>query len=381
MTFNVLQVLPRLESGGVERGTLEIASALVNDGHGSFVASNGGKMVRQLVDSGSEHIAMSLHSKNPIIIIWNGWRLAKVVKQYGINIIHARSRAPGWSALIASRLTKVKFVTTFHGRYCGYDNCIKSWYNSVMVRGDMVIAVSSFIEDHITRYYSRWLADRKLVMIHRAADLDSFNPDKISREREQKAIEHLGCKSEKRLKILLPGRITRAKGIDAFIGVLAKVAANNWVCYIVGDYTSDHAAYIKELKEKIKLAELTDKVFIKNGWSDMPSLYKVVDIVISSSIIPEAFGRVMVEAQAMGKIIVANNHGGALEIIKNGINGFHMPLHDPDAAADIINNVLALEASSEPIKKAARENCKDFDLPKMCAKTLQQYKYLLGISK
>jgi len=375
--MNILQILPRLETGGVERGTLEIAEAVVQRGDGSFVASAGGKMVTRLVEGGTKHITMQLDTKNPFKILLHGWQLSKVIKQHDIQIVHARSRAPAWSALLAARIAGAKFVTTFHGRY-GVSSFFKRFYNSVMARGDKVIAVSDFIADHIRHYYSQYVLVRDLVTIHRGVDLNYFNPDGMAEERLSQARLHVSDDGVAGTKILLPGRITRGKGHLYLLDILSKLSERDWICYIVGNYTSDHLPYVKELHGRILELGFKDKVIILPDWHDMPALYAVVDVVVSVAAIPEAFGRTMLEAQAMGRVVVANAHGGALEIISHQDNGFHLPLDDADLAALVLHDALNLDhKAKELISKAGRRNAARYSLAGMCQKTTDLYKSLL----
>lgn len=374
--MNILQILPRLETGGVERGTLEIAQAITQEGYGSFAASAGGKMVPSLVKNGTKHITMQLNSKNPFLILLHGWQLSKVIKQHNIHIIHARSRAPAWSALLAARITGIKLVTTFHGRY-GFSNFLKRLYNSVMVRGDKVIAVSNFIADHIMQHYSSYISGRNLITIHRGVDLNYFNPTTITATRLAAACAHINSSGTTVTKILLPGRITRGKGHHYLLDILSKLPHKDWVCYIVGNYTSDHHNYVNELRARINELNLEGMVFILPDWQDMPALYAAVDIIVSVAAIPEAFGRTMLEGQAMGKIVVANAHGGALEIITHQQNGFHIPLANSEAAALILQEALTLEQKSKLlISKAAQQNATHYSLASMCQKTIDLYKSL-----
>lgn len=373
--MNILQILPRLETGGVERGTLEIATAIQHEGFNSFVASAGGKMVPSLEERGSVHISMPLASKNPFVIIWNGWKLSQVVKTYKINILHARSRAPAWSALIAARISGVKLVTTFHGRY-GIENPLKCIYNSVMVRGDAVIAVSNFIANHIIQYY-HLTSLKKLVTIPRGVDIDYFNSEKLTSERVKKAKSHL-IHYGPQIKMILPGRLTRGKGHLYLLEILKNVTNENWTCYIVGGHTPDHEAYVDELRHCIKSFNLTKKVFILPDYNDMPSLYEVVDIVISTALIPEAFGRTIIEAQAMKKIAIATAHGGALETISHQHNGFHIPLNQPKLAAAVIDEALTITGDKKNhILQSGRRNAElHYSLSSMCHKTISVYKSL-----
>lgn len=378
--MRVLQVLPRLESGGVERGALEIASALVKQGCASFVASSGGKLVDELLKGGSSHFLMSCHSKNPVMILLNSLKLIKIIREHKIDIIHARSRAPAWSCLMASKVTKIKFVTTFHGRY-GTQNKIKILYNSVMARGDRIIAISNFIRNYVLEYYCKYLDKEKVVTIHRGVDINHFDAKLLSTDRIIAAQKHINHDPEC-IAILMPARMTRLKGHLYLLDILKNFKCSNWKCYIVGLCTADHYKYLEEVKRRIKDLSLDRHVFICNNWQDMPSLYSVVDVVVSTSASPEAFGRTVLEAQAMGKLVVASAHGGALEVIDDGKNGFYIPVMNSKIAASILESICYMsDEQKSAIEKEAIKAASRYTLDSMCQKTLRTYKSLLKIGK
>ncbi len=378
--MKVLQVLPRLESGGVERGALEIASALVSEGFSSFVASSGGKLVDEIVKSGSSHFLMSCHSKNPITIIKNSFELFRIIKKYKIDIIHARSRAPAWSCMIAARFAKIRFITTFHGRY-GTQNSLKILYNSVMARGDKIIAISNFIKNYILEYYGKYININDVITIHRGVDIKHFDPNSVSEERLLSAQKYINY-DPRYTSILMPARMTRLKGHLYLLDILKNLKKFNWKCYMVGLCTPDHHKYLEEVKHRIKELALENNVFIYSNWHDMPALYKCIDVVVSTSSSPEAFGRTVLEGQAMGKIVLAGAHGGALELIDDGKNGFHMPITNHKAASAILESVFCISAEKRgDISREAINAASRYTLDSMCKKTLATYKSLSKIGK
>ena len=376
--INILQVLPRLETGGVERGTLEIASAIEQFGYGSFVASSGGQMVDLFSDAGSQHIELPLNTKNPITIIYNALRLVRIIKLYNIKILHARSRTSAWSGWLATKITRIKFVTTFHGRY-GLQFSLKRYYNSVMVKGHKVIAVSHFIADHIMKNYSQYVKEEDIVTIPRGIYVNYFNEEHVSAERVKEALKYIEAEDDLGCKILLPGRISRGKGHLYLLNILHTMSDKEWTCYIVGHCTPDHIGYLNKLKDKASELGIYRKIHFVADWKDMPALYAACDVVMSTALIPEAFGRTMLEAQAMGKVVVATAHGGALEIITHGKDGFHIPIDNHKEAADILQRAIRLPPKAKKeLTERAKQNASQYSLQSMCQKTIAVYQQLYG---
>ncbi len=369
----ILQVLPELRSGGVERGTVEIARAIVQAGGKSLVASKGGSMVTQLQKVGAQHITLPLASKNPFTIWLNSKRLAKIIRQNNVDIIHARSRAPAWSAWLAAKETGCHFVTTFHGTY-GIQNEWKRKYNSIMTRGERVIAVSNFIAEHIKKNYE--IDANKLRVIHRGVDLQLFNPQGHS---PQHMIE---LSNEWRLPedlpmILFPGRFARWKGQEVFVKALAKVSHRNFFAMILGD-DKGHESYREEIEQLIIDSGLAGHVRIAKHTHYITEAYKLAKLVVATSIEPEAFGRVVLEAQAMGRPVIATNHGGPQETVIDKETGLLVAPNDVKALADAIENVLAMPQDlQKQVERDALANAKNFSLDKMCEKTILVYKELL----
>ena len=373
--YSVLQVLPHLNSGGLVSGAVEISKALQKAGMTSFVASEGGRRAREITREGAKVIKLSLGSKNPLTIILNSYKLSKIIKKYKINIIHARSRAPAWSAYFAAKKMGIPFVTTFHGTY-SIKNNFKKIYNSVMVRGDRVIAISKFINNHILSNYN--IVKEKLVTIHRGIDIDNFDYLKVSNERLIAFSKKFNI-PEDIFVVLLPGRITRWKGHTLLIEAIAMLERPDIMCLFVGD-SQGRKKYFKELQLLIDKFNQKNNFRIINNQIDMAAIYKLADIVVSASLDPEAFGRVVAEAQAMGRPTLAANHGGAPEIIIDGVTGWLFKPGDAIDLADKINKALSLRQDDrKKMAINAIERTKlNFNNEMMCVKTLKVYEELVN---
>ena len=305
----------------------------------------------------------------------NSRAISSLVLEKGVDIIHARSRAPAWSAFLAARQTNRKFVTTFHGTY-NENNSLKSYYNSVMARGDTVIAISEFIAGHIRRNYG--VPKNILRVIHRGVDLGRFSLTNIS----EKRVEALARKW--RLPdgvpvIMLPGRLTRWKGQEVFIHAIKKTGLNNLKCLIVGSEQGRHR-YKASLEKLIEQTDLSDVIHLIDHCDDMPAAYMLADIVVSASIEPEAFGRVVVEAQALGRLVVATDHGGTQETIENGSTGWLIKPNDANAMAEILKTLLSCTREErKKISALAIQNVNNnFSKEAMCEKTIKLYKSMVS---
>ena len=373
----VLQILPELNQGGVELGTIQVAEALTNKGYKNYVASLGGRMEHQLERLGVRHIKLPLKTKNPIKILINAYKLTKIIKEEGINIVHARSRAPAWSAYIAAKKAKVTYVTTFHGTYGLGPLKIKRIYNRVMTLGKKVIVISSHIKKHVMKYYN--IPEERLVFIHRCVDVEKFNPEKISQERQKTMIEQYEIPTDKKI-ILLIGRLTRWKGQELLIDALAKIKdRDDFHCIFTGD-DQGRTEYSQGLIQKIKDNDMNSMfTFIKHT-DDVPALMKVCDIVVSASIEPEAFGRIAAEGEAMGKIVLASNIGGSLDNLKDNVTGRHFISGNADDLSQKIIWALELnETQRREISKNAQNYIKEnFTKEIMCDKTLKLYQELIN---
>ncbi len=372
----VLQVLPALgQGGGVERGTVEIAAAIVAAGGRAIVASAGGHLERELKRAGAEHIALPLDSKNPLTMRDNARKLADLIAAEKVDLVHARSRAPAWSALDAAKRTDRPFVTTFHGTY-GTENWLKRHYNAVMVKGEKVIAISHFIAGHMRRVYG--VPVRRIRVIHRGVDLNRFDPARISAERV------IQLSTRWRLLdgapvIMLPGRLTRWKGQTVFIDAIAKLGRDDLRCILVGS-DQGRTGYRRELEKQVQRLGLGKVVQLVDHCDDMPAAYKLTDVVVSASTEPEAFGRVVAEGQALGRPVIATDHGGARETVIPGETGWLVEPGNADSLAEALARCLALSAAArqEMAERAVANVRENFSTEVMAAKTLDVYDEVLA---
>ncbi|BAE49142.1 glycosyltransferase family 4 protein [Paramagnetospirillum magneticum] len=374
----VLQVLPALVTGGVERGTVDMAVALAEAGWKAMVASEGGPMVRELTRAGAEHITLPLASKNPLTIRANALKLADIIAANGVDIVHARSRAPAWSAWIAAQATGAHYVTTFHGTYnLGWFG-LKQKYNAVMTRGEKVIAISDFIAEHARRIYG--LEAERVRVVHRGIDMTRFDPTRVSPERIIQLAQKWRLPDGYQV-IMLPGRLTRWKGQAVLIEALALLGRHDVRCLLVGS-DQGRTGYREELVELIKRRDLTDVVHLADECSDMPAAYMLTDVVVSASTDPEAFGRVAVEGQAMGRPVIATAHGATNETVLPGRTGWLTAPGDPEALAQALDRFLALSGEERDLmaKDAMDFVRAKFSKESMCASTLDVYREVLGLA-
>lgn len=373
-----LQVLPSLIAGGVERGTIDVAQALVAAGWTALVASTGGPMVRELERVGATHITLPLKTKNPLAIRRNADLLADIIRQHNVSVVHARSRAPAWSARLATQRLNIPFVTTFHGTYGLGPLGLKKPYNQVMAGGDIVIAISEFIRTHIMANYG--VAANKIRLIHRGVDLQSFDPANVSSVRLIQLAQKWRL-SESTPVIMLPGRITGWKGhrllIDALSVMKARSPNSSYRCMMVGPTESSYL--VDSLLAYADEKGVSGWVQIVQDCNDIPAAYMITDVAVSASTDPEAFGRVVAEAQAMGRPVVAPAHGAAPEIIEPGVTGWMFTPRDPVSLADALLRALTLTLPErERLAIRAIERVKTrFNKTEMCAKTLAVYDEVL----
>lgn len=329
----VLQVLPRLVAGGVERGTVDVAAALTAYGWNAIVASAGGPMVHELERAGATHVTLPLASKNPFVIRANTDRLAELIRRLNVDIVHARSRAPAWSARYAAKRTGRHFVTTFHNAY-GRGSFLKHRYNAIMATGERVIGISHFVAEHAASVYG--VPAERLRMIPRGVDLNRFDPDKMRPERLIPLMKAWRLPDGVPV-VLLPGRLTRWKGQLVLIEAIARLRRPEVHAVILGSGT---ARYRRELEEAITRTGMGSSFRFVDNCTDIAAAYMLADVVVSASTSPEGFGRVIVEAQAMGRPVVATAHGGALETVVPGETGWLVPPSDPAALADALTQAL-----------------------------------------
>jgi len=369
--LKILQVLPNLVSGGVEVGTIDIAKALVEGGNKAYVASNGGPLVTRLEQAGAIHIHLPVHSKNPFVMWKNARTLRRLCSKYNIDIVHARSRAPAWSCYWASqKLKSTIMITTFHGTY-GHHNSLKRWYNSIMLQSQQTIAVSDFIKDHILTTYPN--KQTSIEVIHRGIDTQKFNPENVPEQTVRTLAKTWAVPNNAKV-IMLPGRITRWKGHSVLIQAIAKLKQENIFCLMVGD-DQGKTAYQEELDKLILEHQLEHKVRFVGGCSDMPSAYKLADIVVSASTEPEAFGRVACEAQAMNCLVVVTDHGGGRETIATSQEAFLCHPNDVDSLSQSLSRALKIDKqTTEDIYLSSRKHISQhFSLQHMCEKTIAVY--------
>ena len=367
----VLQVLPALGAGGgVERGTIEIARAISEAGGRSLVVSAGGSQVYELARAKAEHFELPVDSKNPLIMRANIDRLARLIVDERVDIVHARSRAPAWSAYYAAKRTDRAFVTTFHGVYSA-GNLVKRKYNSVMTRGERVIAISNYIAGHMRRMYG--VPSSKIRVIHRGVDLNTFDPAKVSAERVATLAGQWRLDDGLPV-VMLPGRLTRWKGQTVFLEAISRLGRKDLRCVLVGS-DQGRTDYRRELEDLIARHDLGGVVRIVDHCADMPAAYMLTDVMVSASTDPEAFGRVVPEAQALGRPVIASDHGGARETVVEGITGWLTPPGDAEALAAMLKEVLALDgAARHKLAKTAIAHVRaEFSKDAMCAKTLDVY--------
>ncbi|HVC55903.1 MAG TPA: glycosyltransferase family 4 protein [Stellaceae bacterium] len=369
----VLQVIPSLVSGGVERGTVDLAGALVAAGWTSYVASAGGPMEHQLTRVGARHLKLPLASKNPLVMRRNAGALIDIIRHHKIDIVHARSRAPAWSAWSAARATGRHFVTTFHNAY-DTDLPLKRWYNSVMARGERVIAISQFVGEHVAGVYG--VGRDRLRVIPRGIDLAAFDPRGVNGERVATLATRWRVPDDTTV-LMLPGRLTRWKGGLDFIEAIARLGRRDLCCLLVG--AEQHAGFRRELEAAIGRLGLIGMFRIVEDCNDMPAAYVLADLVISASTDPEGFGRVIVEAQAMGRPVVATDHGGARETIVPGVTGWLVPPGDTTALAAAIAKALALDDAARAAfaRRARAYVAAGYSREAMCSRTIDQYEELL----
>lgn len=338
--LSVLQVTPELSTGGVERTTLEIASAISRAGGLALIASAGGRLEPDLEAAGGELIKLPVHSKNPVTVIANAFKLASIIRARGVRIVHARSRAPAWSAYLAARMTGAAFVTTFHGIY-NARSAPKRFYNSIMARGDAIIANSAYTKEHIV---SRYAVDpKRIAAIPRGVDLDVFDPAKISTADVSAMRTSWGLGAQDaRCVLIAPARLTRWKGQLVLIEAVKAVAARRpgAVKVVLAGDAQGRSGYVNELQVAIEAAQLQDVVVLAGHIAQMPTALAASDIAVFPVIEPEAFGRGAVEAQAMGLPVIASRLGGYTETVVDNETGLLTPAGSASALSAAIERLL-----------------------------------------
>ena len=380
--IKILQVIPKLGYGGAETGCFDLAHYLHEHNCKSYIVTGGGPLLKYINKKKVKILRLPVQSKNPILILLNSILLTLIIFFLNVDIVHARSRAPAWSCLIATKLTRRKFVTTFHGTY-NFKSDLKKWYNSVMVRSDLIIAGSNFIFSHIKENYSKYLSNKKkFLVIFRGINTDYFNPKKIKESDKNLLKKKWNITDEKKI-ILLPGRLTEWKGQEMFIEAISLLKKNlseiEFIAVILGS-DQGRKIYKKKLIRLVEQHRLSGNVIFVDHLELMPIAYEISTVIVSSSIEPEAFGRVSVEAQSMEKPIVASNIGGSNETIINDKTGFLFKAGDSKNLSEKLKEVLNLsELTLNGIGAEGRKNIiAKFNVEKMCNTTYSEYKKLIN---
>tara|TARA_Y100000996_G_scaffold412603_1_gene399094 strand:- start:654 stop:1808 length:1155 start_codon:yes stop_codon:yes gene_type:complete len=380
--LKVLQVIPSLGYGGAETGCYDLAHYLYEQNCSSYIVTSGGELLKYVDKKKVKVIRLPVHSKNPLLILINSLILSLVILLLNISIVHARSRAPAWSCYFAAKLTGRKFVTTFHGTY-KFSSSIKKFYNSIMLKSDLVIAGSNFIFSHINNNYLKYLSPKKkFLVIFRGINTDYFDSSTILDNEEDKLLQKWGIKRGKKI-VLMPGRLTEWKGQELFLEAInlanKELGHEAFYAVILGS-DQGRAIYKKKLMRLVEQYRLNNQIRFVDQCNKMPVAYKISNIIISSSIEPEAFGRVSVEAQSMEKPIIASNIGGSNETIIDNKTGFLFQNGNPESLSKKILEVLQLdEITLKSMGSEGRKNVvKKFNIEKMCFSTYSEYKKLVN---
>jgi len=380
--LKVLQVIPKLGYGGAETGCYDLAHYLPENNCSSYIVTSGGELLKFIDRKKVKVIKLPVHSKNPFLMLFNSIALIFIILLNNISIVHARTRAPAWSCLLATKIARRKFVTTFHGTY-NFKNSLKKFYNTVMVRSDLIIAGSNFIFSHINQNYPKYLnLKKKFLVIFRGINVDYFDSSTTLDNEENRLISDWEVDKNKKI-ILMPGRLTAWKGQETFIEALnlvnKELGYDSFNAVILGS-DQGRDIYTKKIKRLAEQYRLTSQLKFIEHCKNMPLAYKISDIVVSASVEPEAFGRVAVEAQSMEKPIIASDIGGSNETIVDNITGFLFQSGNAEALSKKIVEALQLDESRlKSIGIEGRKNIiKKFNVEKMCFSTYSEYKKLLN---
>jgi glycosyltransferase involved in cell wall biosynthesis len=374
----ILQVAPELSAGGVERTVLEVTEAIVEAGGRALLASKGGRLEEEFARLGGELIRMDAKSRNPVTIKVNEGRLRQIIREQKVDLVHARSRAPAWSAWAAAKAEGVPFVTTYHGAYSGTSG-LKRAYNSVMAKGDLVIANSEWIAAHIAEVHG--IDPARIVTIPRGVDLDAFDPAAVAPVRVEALRKAWGLEGDTRLVLLLPGRLTSWKGqglaLEA-LGLLAPEERAGLMLILAGD-AQGRDSYVSDLEHQITRLGLTGQARIVPHVTDMPAAYLAAGLVLAPSTRPEAFGRVAAEASAMARPVIVADHGGARETVIEYETGTRAEPGSAPALAGAIRAMLSVgPASRASMGRQGRDHIiGHFSKRGLQAATLSVYKRLL----
>ena len=377
----ILQILPSLDkiNGGVERGTLDVARELSKRKYNSVIISSGGEMADRYKYKGVSHHKIDINKKGLINFLSSRGKFKKLLDEIKPDLVHVRSRWPSFCFTSEIKKRKIPYVTTYHGTYSGNKNFLKKSYNKVMTYGDKIISISKFIDDHIRHFFPE--VKNKLVQINRGIDTKNFDLSSVSQIRKEKILSELSIPERSHI-ILLPGRLSSWKGqiigIDALDYVLKKNPIQNIVMLLVGSEDKKDS-FTKKIKKRLDKLRLTDRVIFCGNISDMATVYSISDIVLSTSIEPEAFGRISAEASSMTKPVIASNHGGSREIIENNFSGWLVNPGDPEALGEKILHVLNLEQEKKDLigSNARKRIIQKFNLKQMLDKTINVYEELI----
>ncbi|MCA0355886.1 MAG: glycosyltransferase family 4 protein [Proteobacteria bacterium] len=381
--FTLLQVTPELETGGAEQTTIDVAHAVVAQGGKALVATRGGRMAARLEADGGRLAQMPAQSKNPLVMLGNAARLIDLIRREKVSLVHARSRAPAFSALWAAHATKVPFVATYHGVYNAKSG-LKRWYNAVMTKGALVIANSEYTREHVIREHG--VSADKVVAIPRGVDLSRFEPGIVSADRIEALRKAWGvAPDERRLKVLLAGRLTRWKGQGLLVQAMAllKARGQDKVLLLLAGDDQGRKGYRAELEAAIAQAGLEDAVKLVGHCEDMPAAYMLADLAIAPSLEPEAFGRTAVEPQVMGRPVIAADHGATRETVVPGETGWLVAPGDAEAWAAALLEAADIGASvRQSMGQAARLRARRlYSVDAMCEATLKVYARVLGLER
>lgn len=370
----VMQIIPELGPGGAEQGCVDIAAELVKAGAQAIVVSNGGARIHELERIGAVHINLPVHSKNPLTILKNVGALKKIIERYNVNIVHVRSRAPAWSAYMACRKSAAHYMSTCHAPY-NFKGEAKRFYNSAIAKGERVIAISNYVAQYLQNYYH--LDERTIRLIPRGIPMEKFHPTAVTPQRMVSLAQNWRVPDSANI-VMLPGRLTRWKGHSVLVDALEKIDRKDLFCVIIGS-DQGRKEYRKELEDSIEAKGLSGCVRIIDHCNDMPAAYMLSTVVVCPSTDPEGFGRVPVEAQAMGRPIVAADHGGAQETIIRGQTGWLVEPGHSGQLAHAIEEALSLTATQRSMlaTRAMAHVAENFTKVQMADKTLDVYAELL----
>ncbi len=368
----IVQIVPQMNRGGVERGTVEIAEAISARGWKAVVICNGGRMENQLRRAGAEVYTLPVDTKNPLKWPAVRRRLKAVLLSVGADIVHVRSRAPAWIALPLTRAMGVHSISTIHSKFVP-QNFVKRIYNQKMLSADGIIAISDYVKSVITSHYSEAVSEKAIQVIHRGVDLDVFDPAKVSQHRIVRLSETLNLPDDGPV-VMLPARATEWKGHAPLIEAVARLEAKDVTLLLLGA-GDGHSRFIERLRALAIKTGLDGRLRIASGTDDMPAALMLADVVAMPSTIPEPFGRVALEAEAMGRPVVAFKHGGAIESIQEGETGWLAEPNNVEDLARCLQLALKLGPRQRTIwAKRARAHVESaFSTQQMCEKTLEIY--------